>query len=259
MKPNQTAPKTISPEKRKTCNFTLIELLVVIAIIAILAGMLLPALNSAREKARAISCTSNQKQMGVYTLMYANDNDGSIMVGKAIGANDASSMTLLWSYITKKTPNRPQNFLVNLGNNEYKPELACMTCPSADATFKFLEVGNQHIGINYFFASTDWDFNSTSANAKLMFNNRWITRLKRPSERLLFADMKSTSAQSVSIAYPAYNQGTISFRHPGMTANHTFSDGHVVMHREYYLQDVNQPAATGNCWKAYFWGAGMGN
>ena len=39
MKPNQTAPKTISPEKRKTCNFTLIELLVVIAIIAILAGI----------------------------------------------------------------------------------------------------------------------------------------------------------------------------------------------------------------------------
>lgn len=38
MKPNQTAPKTISPEKRKTCNFTLIELLVVIAIIAILAA-----------------------------------------------------------------------------------------------------------------------------------------------------------------------------------------------------------------------------
>src|SRR5437868_6107669 len=84
-----------SPERRfaQSKGFTLIELLVVIAIIAILAGLLLPALARAKEKGKRIGCLNNLKQIGAGIMMFAEDFDG-----KLTGCVDYADDNINWLY-----------------------------------------------------------------------------------------------------------------------------------------------------------------
>ncbi len=142
-------------------GFTLIELLVVIAIIAILAAILFPVFAQAREKARAISCLSNAKQMGLGVMMYLQDWDGQYFAYREkdeTGWNDG----VTGSFPSCITECYPHHHFWNQILQPYIKNYQIFVCPSAKnghvnqvSATEGLYGGQNSYGVNSFFNNTN--------------------------------------------------------------------------------------------------------
>jgi prepilin-type N-terminal cleavage/methylation domain-containing protein/prepilin-type processing-associated H-X9-DG protein len=238
---------------RRGLGFTLIELLVVISVIALLIAILLPALGAARQTAVAIQCAANQKQLGIMTAIYMDENRGRIH-----GPWDrAFEYQYQWHYVAPKlwfgrdswgpTPTTPEHWTgwENWNNIDTLPLLHCPTTwaimnprwdvpnggedsITARTTFSMAAIDDRII------LGGDFDWLPPADRRPAIWNQAQIVQA---SATVFFMDRTSEGAGSDPFDHnaPAWARsadvGVRDIRpHPGESSNFLYFDGHVERH-----------------------------
>jgi prepilin-type N-terminal cleavage/methylation domain-containing protein/prepilin-type processing-associated H-X9-DG protein len=220
--------------RRHTRAFTLIELLVVIAIIGILAAMLLPALNKAREKGRGAVCVSNLRQISIAIHLYTDDNDGYMPTASyGPGATEGPWPKLLAKYMPHRDSATNATSMAN----------RVFICPSA----KYGGFLNQDIGLSYACTAAMLGHALAGTGLTTMQPRKEVQVTTNPTETPLVvegkrnasgatADCQSNFPWSGSAQFSAKSDlmlgnpdacQALDFRHAGSSMNILYFDGSV--------------------------------
>jgi len=213
-----TTEKNRNAFEGKNYPFTMVELLIVIAIIVILASLMFPALNKARDSVKAISCVNNQRQCGLAITSYIGDYDGYFLNEVAPGK---------W---TDLYPGAQSTFKKVLFINKYLPDgTNAVGCPSSPAYSECSQ--NNYSSLNSVYISYGFRWNGFSkAEDHSIFTAGYMVyakRIKKSTSFFLLADSLSYEATSGKFIQTYQLTNTTAAMRHNNKANFLFLDGHV--------------------------------